>query len=70
MPGGLVAIHVPPGQQTASLEMPLEISERVGLWVSVLSVLFAAFLLWREKRTSALAAAGRTTHGREKNIGC
>ncbi len=47
LPAGLVAIHVPPGQADVRLDIPRETAERVGLWISVLSVLVCVCLALR-----------------------
>lgn len=48
MPEGLLELEVPPGHQQVRVEIPTGPAERVGLWISCLSVLLGVMLAWKK----------------------
>lgn len=50
MPEGLVEVRVPAGQEQVSLDIGVEPAERVGLWISGLSVMLSLILIWAGKK--------------------
>jgi hypothetical protein len=47
MPQGLLKLWVPPGIQTARLDIPVSTAETVGKWISSLCLLLCVGLVWR-----------------------
>jgi hypothetical protein len=50
MPEGLVEVLVPAGQEQISLDIGIEPAERIGFWISGLSVVLSLILIWTRKK--------------------
>jgi hypothetical protein len=50
MPEGLVEVRVPAGQEQISLDIGIEPAERIGFWISGLSVVLSLILIWTRKK--------------------
>jgi uncharacterized membrane protein len=46
-PEGLLTAKAPEGHTTIRFDIPVELSEQFGLWISVVSLVFSAVLLWK-----------------------